>query len=56
MESKESIVYLNKPINSEKNDIIDFSTYVEKLDSAINEDAQMIGVVGKQKETEYIQK
>lgn len=45
MESKESIVYLNKPINSEKNDIIDFSTYVEKLDSAINEDAQMIGVV-----------
>jgi len=45
MESKKSIVYLNKPINSEKNDIIDFSTYVEKLDAAINEGAQMIGVV-----------
>lgn len=45
MNEKNSIVYLNKPIESSNEDAIDVSTYVERLDSAIDCGAKMIGVI-----------
>ena len=45
MDKNNSIVYLNKPIDSAEKDIIDVSTYVDKLDAAIKAGAKMIGVI-----------
>lgn len=45
MDKNNSIVYLNKPIDSAEKDIIDVSTYVDKLAAAIKAGAKMIGVI-----------
>lgn len=45
MDDKNTIIYLNKPISSDAQDVIEVSTYVEKLDAAIDKDAQMIGII-----------
>lgn len=45
MDDKSTIIHLNKPITSETQDVIDVSTYVGKLNAAIDQDAQMIGII-----------
>ena len=39
-----SLVFMNTPITSKSEDVIGFSTYVEKLDAAISNGGQMVAI------------
>lgn len=42
--ANKSLVFMNTPITTMREDVIGFSTYVEKLDAAISNGGQMVAL------------
>ena len=43
---EEPVVYINKPISNFEDDVLGVKTYVDRIDKAIKDEANVIGVIG----------